>query len=171
MIIITRSVGYYYFCLSINAPRLEKHLVYNNKILLYIPWIRMLGFGSGRVRCAFVNKSSGFIGSWFPVGQFWFPVGYPSELCVLYVHIIYCILEPVGVGRSMRRCCSRRPVQMTGTLCEKRQCYLPRGDQERWRRRPLITNPHTHTVTRNVFFTLSKWKKRVRAWVAENFIL
>lgn len=94
--------------------------------------------------------------------------------CAFYMYIIYCILESVGVGRSMRRCCSRRPVQMTttGTLCEKRQCYLPLGDQERWRRRPLIVNLHTHThACRECFLYSDEMeKKRVHAWVAENLI-
>lgn len=124
----------------------------------------------GRQGAASFDKSSGFIGSRFPVGQFWFPVGCPTS--VLYIYIMYtytyilesvladrCVVGAAAARSRWRRWRRRRP------FCEKRQCCLPRGLQERWRRRPLIANPHTrtrttsHTVTRNVFFTLMKWKK------------
>jgi len=85
------------------------------------------------------------------------------------LYYIYCLLEPVGAGRSMRRCCSRRPVQMTTTgdpLWEAPMLFTTRRSGA-VKAAPTHREPTlTHTVTGNVFFTLTKLKKNecTRVW-------
>jgi len=149
---------------------LTNTLVFYNIILLYIPWIRMLGFGGSRIlHRVFVNKSSGFIGSRFPVGQFWFPVGYPPELCVYNMSILYIVYLSrsvladrcvVVVPAAWSRWRGRGPFVRSANVIYHEATRSGEGGAHSSR-----THTHIHTVTRNVFFTQRNEKNEcARGW-------